>query len=58
MRGLNPIMAEYVPEIYWFLEFVPEYHIPANGILVTSEYFSKCPTIRKKFLPNILPLVL
>ena len=38
IRGVNPIMAEYVPEMYWFLEYVPEYHIPANGILVISAH--------------------
>ena len=29
-------MAEYVPEMNWFLKYVPEYHIRANGILVIS----------------------
>ena len=37
IMGLNLIMAEYVPEMNWFLEYVPEYHIRANGILVISE---------------------
>ena len=34
IRGVNPIMAEYV----LILEYIPEYHIPENGILVISEY--------------------
>ena len=24
IRGVNPIMAEYVPKMSWFLEFIPE----------------------------------
>ena len=35
-------MAEYVPEINWFLEYVPEYHIRANGLVGSQKFPNLC----------------
>ena len=36
IRGVNLIMAEYLPEMRWILDFFPGWPIWANGTLVLS----------------------